>query len=266
MRTIAAAVSIAFFVCAIPLSRASAQSITRAERQYLQADFEAARVGFRAVLASPTVDRAQAANAHRYLAAIELAFGNAPSARAHLEAALVLSRDVTLPSGAEELEPVLAELRASMGTRSALRITSRGPMIAGRPARVVARLEPAPAPLGTRIALRCGPSAMRDAPLPEVSVSVTPTLGDVSCTADVETSAGAAILSTRRTFRVGSRTGGATSSPAGASDDRGRALPAWPFFVGGAALVTIGAIVVIAVVASSGSDEAFVGRPEVDGW
>lgn len=263
-----ALLSIALVVCATPIRSASAQSIARAERQYLSADFDNARAGFRAVLASPTLERAQAADAHRYLAAIELAFGHAAAARTHLEAALLLARDVTLPSGAEGLEPVLAELRAAIGPRTGLHISTRGPIVAGRGARIIARLDPAPAVLATRIVLRCGPSATRSGSLPEVSVSVRPgAAGVVECTAELETEAGAVVLSTRRTWSVGEPAApGRAGRGASTRREDQRGWPAWPFLVGGGVLVAVGVITAVAVAASSGPGEAFVGRPEVDGW
>lgn len=240
------------------------EPIARAERQYLQADFASARSSFRAVLASRTLDRVQAAEAHRYLAAIELAFGRAPEARAHLEAALVLSRQIELPSGAEQLEPVVTEILAAMGPDSGLRIASIAPLAAGRPSRVVARLTPAPPLLGARITLRCGGDDTRSGAFPEVALTVTPSPGPLRCTAEITTSSGAVVLTSQRIFRVPAAIGPPIDRDE-RRDDASR-LPVWPFVVGGGALVAIGVVVAIAVATSSGSDDAFVGRPVVDGW
>jgi hypothetical protein len=193
-------------------------SVEQGRELYMEADFEAAGAAFSAVLDSPGLDRADATEAHRYLAAIALIVGDGHRVAEHARAAVALTPSVEAPEGAPpELSEALDEARAELGEEGVTLGISSDPEVLepGATAEVTARLEPSPAGLVDAVRLRCGGEAVPEidasGPPPEVSVTVAPGAGaaSVRCSAEAETSAGAALFEVEATLPVrGGRGGG----------------------------------------------------------
>ena len=255
-------------VAALSTSQAAAQEVETARRQYLSAEFEESAASFEAILARPSLDRADAAEAHRYLAALRQMLGDAGAASQHADAAVALDPTVEAPEGAApETAAALAAARDRLGGQTAvLRITASeraGPNPSFRTEAVVA---PAPPAMADRIELRCvsGPhSATERAALPRVVLTLEQTAGDVVCRASVRTAGGATLLETRETLSPAlTAPAAALASMPEAEDDSGSV---WPIIGVGAGVAAIGATVLL-VVLMSGGDQATLGGPEVEGW
>jgi hypothetical protein len=238
--------------------------LDRARALYLEADFDGALAVLREVLESADLDRAAAAEAHRYLATLTLASGDAAAARAHAAAAVALEPAVTAPEGAPtELDGILDQVREERGSQAAaIVIEAQGPGLAReRQGDVTARLEGAPPGLVSRLALRCGEgdeAVEAEGASGEVSVRLTPGGRErsVRCVARAGNEAGAAVLEAAAELDV-ARNG--TEGP-------GARGPLWAWLVGvGGGLVLVGVITAVAVVVAS-PDEAYLETPRVEGW
>jgi hypothetical protein len=247
---------------------ARAQSVEDGRRLYLEAEFDAARDAFAAVLDRPSVDVAQAAEAHRYLAALYAVLRDEGATRRHAEAAVALDPAVTAPAGAPSaLGALLDEVRRETGgARATLHIGAEDGVRPAEPARVRLALDPAPEALASTLRLRCvsgtESAEERGAP-PSVEVELTVAGDEVNCGGTAYTRGGAPLLSATEVLEPAPRaeTGdAAVLVPAEDDGSDGSALP-W-LLVGGAAVVA--AAVVVAVILIGGDGErASLGEPRI---
>lgn len=222
---------------------------------YLEARFREAASAFEAVLARSDLDVPTAADAHVHLAVLRHMLGEPERARAHVEAAVALVPDVSVPEGApEEVVALVSGARADLGG-APVRLTLD--VEADETARHVrARMDPAPSALELGLFLRCDGAEARGAP-PEVEVRV-PNDRPARCEATARSSGGAILFGVRREL--------APAAALEATIDEG-ASP-WPW-VGLAAGVAVAAGIAIAIVATSSSgDGPVLSATEIDagGW
>lgn len=177
-------------------------SIADARGAWFEADFEASRDGFLAVLAQPGLTPGDARDAHRYLAALFLVLDDEPRARAHAEAAVALDLEVAPPEGAPSRAADLFRMaRRRLGGRAAsISITPAAPLRAGELGRVGARLDPAPAELARSMRIRCD-DVQAEAEGASVELELTPTQ-PVTCVASARTAQGAEVIVARTTLDV----------------------------------------------------------------
>lgn len=266
-------------------SPALAQSLEEARRSYLNADFRVAAEQFDAVLATPTVDRAAAVEAHRHLAALQMLLGDDDAARRHAEAAVAFDPAAAAPEGAPPaLEEVLAAARESFGGRAAAIGIELAEGASG--ATVRATVTPAPEALAERIGLRCvrgAASVEETAALPSVTAAVpSGETGAVHCRAWIAGRGGAHLIESSAQLRATP----AVAAPAGSfgegggsgavvdpvlgvggddgEDDGGGGVP-WLAIGVGAGAVAL-AVVLVLVLTSSGGDGARLGAPRAEGW
>jgi len=230
-------------------------TIELARERWFDADFEAARDAFVAVLARPDLTAAQALDAHRYLAVLFVVLGDEAASRGHADAAVALDADVTPPEGSPRVaEDLFRMALRRVGGAAAITIASAGSFALGERGEVVARIEPSPPLLVDRMRLRCGADeATNDGAT--VTIPLEPT-GLVVCTAEA-LSIGGAVLFAKTTelvpFGLGRIDGG---QPA-------RRRRAWPW-VAASIAVAAGATTIL-VVRRDPRDVGFGGTTVV-GW
>ena len=245
----------------------AAGHLLMAQQQFLaEADFGAARASLRAALAAADLEIAIAAEALRYLAALELAEGNTAAARERALAALRLDGVREAPPGTGDLRGLLAELADQVPAVTELRLRVRH-------GRVDLELQQPPGHLITDLELRCADQVVHGAPGENLSIRAA---GAVQCFGAARTAAGATLLRAERTFTTPAVPAAATEDPShGAlvgsqpTDDttgglsRGQRIG---IGVGAAGLAILVAVIVgIAVASSSPQDDGRIGI-RVEGW
>lgn len=254
-------------VWAAPLTL-NAQSLDDARRHYLSAEFEEAIEGFDAVLASPSLTRVDAVEAHRYLVALRQLLGDEAMARRHAEAALALDPSAAAPEGsAPEVLARFQEARASLGgERATLTVGAPDGVDAGESATVVARLAPAPEGMATRLHLRCASGTSvaeeRAAP-PEVRVDILVDGDSVLCRAAALTVAGASILNERVELGLQREAMVADGSAVGGGGDD---VAIWVGVVSAVVALGVGAAVLAYFLTQEEAEQAMLGTPTVVGW
>lgn len=245
---------------------ASAQEVQRAEALWFEADFDAARAEFTALLARADLTVADALVAHRYLAALASMRGDDAGARAHAEAAVALDASAAPPEGAARGAITLfANARSRFAGRTAtLTLESRASTVADGRIVVIARLEPAPSGLVSVVALRCG---SEDATSASDSASLeVAARGSVVCTAEARSVGGAVLFRLRRAFESGHDervVGGLNEDDARDGDTSRRRRIG--MLAGGTAGAVIAAVVTGVVVHGRNADAHFGGTTVV-GW
>jgi hypothetical protein len=238
-------------VTALP---AAAQSIEEGRAAYLAPDFDRARATFEQALASPGLTRADAVEAHRYLAALASFLGDDAAARAHAQAAAALDPAAVAPEGAPPAVVALfdAARRELGGVAAALRIEAAG-------SHVRARLAPAPELLAAALRLRCDPGpAEATGPPPELTVDLGPEPpASATCRAAAATAAGAALLTAEQTLAF--RTEVIEDEP----ERRSAAIWAVPLAAG---VVVAAVVVTLVVVLAGGSGGGVPVTLHVPGW
>lgn len=258
---------------------AQSPGIEAARAAFYDASFRRARDLFTEVLASPELTRDDATEAYRFLATIELLLRRADAARGHATRAVALDPHVEPPEGSSSRAGRLFdEARQALdGEALRLRIVAEASDTGG--SIVTARLTPDVAELVTRLRLRCtrgddDPSPRAADALVADSREVALSLPDAhvrwSCAATAETSSGATLVrAVHRTARVTDRSSGSEGRDRRRrreDDDSG--MPVWPWLVGGAGAIVVGAVIVGIVVASSGDDLTRIelGPIDVPAW
>lgn len=254
---------------ALPLV-ASAQSTEDAVLAFSEARFDDSRAMFTAVAASGAASTADLAEAHRYLAALGLLFGQPASARAHADAAVALQPRVTAPEGApEQTSALFARASADRGS-STMELVIELPLepVAGAPVHARVELVGAPEILSGPIDLRCrgaGPESVATSSSGAVEMEVATRglePGDiVSCGARARTSGGALLRESRRTVALRAIEADRPVVPATPS---GGSSSTWIWVGAGAAVVATA--VVIGLLAASSGGEINLGRPQVEGF
>lgn len=255
---------LAFVLASFPIA-VSAQDLASARSAYLEADFERARELYRGALESPELDRHEAIEALRYLIALDALLGDAEAARSHARSVLALEPSVSVPEGApEEATEILEAARAERGDATAvLDIAPTEPMATGEPTTVVLAYAGGPRSLVDELRLRCeGEAGTHEATgsMPEVRLGTPETSGELSCTGEARTRAGAVLA---HVSEVLARTASEEAPPpASGGVDLGLVLG-----LTGAAVAVVVAAVVVGVVVSTPSAPTF-GSTQVcgDGW
>ncbi len=246
---------------------ASAQDLDAARAAYLDADFEGARSLYRAALEAPGLDRDEAIEALRYLIALDALLGDAEAARGHARSAVALDEAVTVPEGApDEATTILNAARADQASAwpSALDIAPAAPMASGQATTVVLAYPGGPRSLVDELRLHCdGAQGAHEATgsMPEVRLATPETDGDLSCTGEARTRAGAVLA---HASEVLSRTANETHDESAGGTD-------WPLILGisgGVAAAVIVAVVVGVVVGTASGGAPSFGPTEVcgPGW
>lgn len=233
---------------------AAAQSVEEATELFYAAEFQAAGASFEQVLASSSLAVADAAEAHRFLAAIRSLEGRQDVAAEHAEAAVLLDPTATAPAGASRLGTLFDAARSrTHGTRARMRLDVEDT----DGARIVsAELSPAAIVLVSRTRIECvRPDAVsrdveRPGPAVELELDAAFAVDGTTCTATGLTSGGAALFSARRVLGAG----GDESFPW-----------EWVAIGAGGAAAALG-IVLVAVLVSSSSPSVEVGGIAVTGW
>jgi hypothetical protein len=240
-----------------------AQSIEDARGHWFDANFEAARDAFDAVLRSPELTVAQAKDAPRNLAVLHMLLGNDRPSREHADAAVALELEIGPPDGSPpEANDLFRMARRRLGGRTAtLTIEAPRPLRLHMPGRVVARLEPSPPRLVGQLRLRCGTEEARGEP-PSVELRVEPS-ADFNCSVDALSARGVPLLTFDRDLRVHGSDGG--DFPDDGSDPGEHGKKAWPWVVGAVGVAAVVGVVV-AVVLLRGEDGASFGNATVVGW
>jgi hypothetical protein len=191
--------TIALFLSAVvifggaPAAEAQA-TIERARELWFDADFEAADAAFNEVLTRPSLTRVDALDAHRFLAALALVLDDEARARTHADIAVALDADVTPPEGAPNSATALFRMakRRLGGREAALTLEPTDTARYGQSVDIVARMDPAPSGLVSRITVRCG-AAETEGPAPSVTLSLEAD-EDVPCVARARTASGATLF------------------------------------------------------------------------
>lgn len=249
-----------------PVQTARAQSVDQAQAHWFEADFDAARTDFEAILASAELSIPDALTAHRYLAALDMLRGDEPTAKSHAEAALALDPAAEAPDGAPRSTAALfASARSRMGgSMATLSLEARPSTVSADRLVVEARLVPAPSALTSTIVVRCGVderTARADSVTMEISVR-----GSVPCTAEARTEHGAVLFRARASFEDGGgRRGLPDVSSATSSDDTSgrRRRIGW---IAGASTGAVVVSVVLGIVMHGRNADAQFGGTTVVGW
>jgi hypothetical protein len=258
---------VALLLALAPL-RASAQDLDAARAAYLDADFERARTLYRAVLESEDLDRAQAIEALRYLVALDTLLGDTEAARGHARSAVALEPSVTVPEGSPDEAAELVErarVDASREATAALDLAPAEPPASGVPTTIVLSYPGGPRSLIDELRLHCdGAQGAHDATgeMPEVRLATPETAGDLACTGEARTRAGAVLARASEVF-ARSMDGQSTVPVPQAENDWGLILG-----VTGAVLAVVVAAVIVGVVLGTSSSAPSFGPTQVcgPGW
>ncbi len=241
---------------------ARAQSLDEARTRFYGADFDGARTAFEALLGAPSLTRAQAIEAHRFLAVIALGQGQHDHALDEARAAVALDPDVRPPAGTPpEGRRLFEEARRSLGPGGAQLSVASGPSLTGEGAAVTASLLPYPDALKGRLTLACDgagvPPQQQSSTPPAVRLTVVrPSSGTLTCTARLASAGGTILMEQHVILHV---------SPAHPRE-RARPVP-WGWIAAGTGVALAASIVaiVLAVSVSSQGNTAAFGPPRIDG-
>jgi hypothetical protein len=254
-------------VCA---SRARASDVEEARRAYFDADFQASAAAFDRVLARANLEKADAATANCFLAALRFMLGSAGQAREHAASCIALDPDARPPDGAPpEVGALFDQVRQETGgRRAALRIDSEGAPTDGV-TRVFAELDPSLPGTITTLRLGCGTDAtdvvLEEGAPPRVTAAIASTKGTLRCQASALTAAGAALLRQNGTFDLSRAGSGPLSGGTDPADDDDSA-PIWPWIAAGGGVVAAAVVVTVLLLTTGGSDDAKLGTTRVEGW
>lgn len=243
-----------------------AQDLAAARAAYLDADFERARDLYRGVLESEGLDRQEAIEALRYLVALDALLGDTEAARGHARSVVALEPSVTVPEGAPEEATALVDAARAEQTGSAvLDIAPAEPMAPGAATTVVLSYAGGPRSLIDELRLRCeGEAGAHEATgsMPEVRLGTPETTGDLACSGEARTRAGAVLAHVSEVLARAASEQPAGEAPPGGGPDLGLILG-----VTGAVVVAVVTAVVVGVVASTPSGTSF-GATQVcgEGW
>ena len=195
-RVIAILIACAIVLC-VPSGRAHASAPDAARSAYLNAAFDAAEKGFRRVLKSKRASRAERAEAHRYLSALEFLDGHRAAAYHHVRHAIALEPTIAPPEGAPPaITRYFRKVKASRAPKPPVALTTEHNAVA---VLVTATVQAAPSRRARWVHIRCKTRAGERgsvARLPEVAVLLPRDTDAIQCTTEVLTQSHA-VLTTR---------------------------------------------------------------------
>ena len=256
-------------LCAEILSATSvkAQAVDEGAEHYYAARFEDAKAVFEAVLAMPNLQRADAINAHRFLALLALGENNAELAARHASIAVALDPRSTPPEGSPpNAFRLFDEARNRLAGREARVALSLNPATPQRDAPVTVRatLEPTIVGLASRLRLRCeaqGTRRVRESTTGQVELIVSAQHSAAAdCMGQALSPGGAALLEASTQWTT------PTEPVNSAAEDATDTSPPWAWIgVGAAVLVAAVSIVAVVLATSAATQPVQFSPPVVEG-
>ncbi len=246
---LAIVVSVATCLLGTPVHAQTATTLDGARDLYFRADFEQAERAFDAYLARPELRSFEAAEALRFLVALEMVLDERAAAEEHARALAAIDPSAVLPDGApDEAVAVFAAARSELAGGSGLSI-----VIAPGGARATVTLR-STAALFRTLSIECRSGDARrtlDGATPTLELALDLT-GHVVCEGTARSAQGAALLVVEAETDVGALASSAPAPPPPGDDTA--------LIVG----VTIGSVLVVAavivgVVLATASGDATVG-------